>query len=58
MKRTVKELHRPARTQEQSVQTAKALYELADAALKLEMDCGETPVQSEDMDEAPSLAYG
>ena len=58
MKRTVKELHRPARTQEQSVQTAKALYELADAALKLEMDCGETPVQSEGMDEALSLAYG
>lgn len=58
MKRAVKELHRLAWTQEQSVQTAKALYELADASIKLEMDGGGTPVQSEEMDEVPSLANG
>lgn len=58
MKQAVSELRRPVRTQEQSVQTAKVLYELADAALKLEMDTSETPAQNEEIDEAPSLAYG
>ena len=58
MKQAVSELRRPVRTQEQSVQTAKVLYSLANAALKFEMDESETPSQNEEIDEAPSLAYG
>ena len=58
MKHAAKELHRSVRTQDESVRTAKVLYELAEAALKLEMDGGGTPAQSEEMSEEPALAYG
>lgn len=53
------EIRRPARTREQSVQTAKALLELADCAVKLEVeDAIAAPVQTEDMEEMPDFAYG
>ena len=59
MGKALTEIRRPARTREQSVQTAKVLLELADCAVKLEVgDAIATPVQTEDMEEVPDFAYG
>ncbi len=53
------EIRRSARTREQSVQTAKVLLELADCAVRLEVeDAIAVPVQNEDMEEVPDFAYG
>ncbi len=52
------ELRRPARTREQSVQTAKMLYELAKIAVGLAVDEALMQEQTEELTEAPGMAYG
>ena len=57
------DLKQPARTREQSVQTAKQLYELADCAVKCEVEQSmqtvqEEPVQTEECSESMSIGYG
>ena len=52
------ELHRPTRTREQSVQAAKQLYDLAQIAVGLAVDEALTQEQSEELTEAPGMAYG
>ena len=51
------ELRRHARTREQSVQAAKQLYDLAQTAVGLAVDEALTQEQSEEMTEAPGMAY-
>ena len=52
------ELHSPARTRGQSVQAAKMLYELAQAAVGLAVDEALSQEQTEELTEAPGMAYG
>lgn len=58
MRRAVAEIRRPARTREQSVQTAKVLFDLADCAVRLKVDDVLAQEQSEELTEAPGMAYG
>ena len=58
VKTAVNELRRPARTREQSIQAAKVLFELADCAVRLEVQDILAQEQSEDMTEVPGMAYG
>lgn len=51
------EIRRPARTREQSVQTAKVLLELTDCAVKLEVEDAIT-APAQNMEEVPDFAYG
>lgn len=57
------DLKQSARTREQSVQTAKLLYELADCAVRCEVEQSmqtmqEEPVQTEECSESMSIGYG
>ncbi|MBQ8010862.1 MAG: DUF3991 and TOPRIM domain-containing protein [Oscillospiraceae bacterium] len=57
------DLKQPARTREQSVQTAKLLYELADCAVRCEVEQSmqtmqEEPVQTEKCSESMCIGYG
>ncbi len=57
------DLKQPARTREQSVQTAKLLYELADCAVRCEVEQSmqtvqEEPMQTEECSESMSIGYG
>lgn len=57
------DMKQPARTREQSVQTAKLLYELADCAVRCEVEQSmqtvrEEPVQTEECSENMSFGYG
>ena len=57
------DLKQPARTREQSVQTAKQLYELADCAVRCEVEQSmqtvqEEPVQTAECSESMSIGYG
>ncbi len=57
------DLKQPARTREQSVQTAKLLYELAECAVRCEVEQSmqtmqEEPVQTEECSESMSIGYG
>ncbi len=57
------DLKQPARTREQSMQTAKLLYELADCAVRCEVEQSmqtvqEEPVQTEECSESMSIGYG
>ena len=52
------ELRRHARTREQFVQAAKQLYDLAQTAVGLAVDEALTQEQSEELTEAPDMAYG
>ena len=58
VKTAATELRRPARTREQSIQAAKVLFELADCAVRLEVQDILAQEQSEEMAEAPGMAYG
>ena len=57
------DLKQLARTREQSVQTAKLLYELAECAVRCEVEQSmqtmqEEPVQTEECSESMSIGYG
>ena len=58
VKSVLNELRRHARTREQSVQAAKQLYDLAQTAVGLAVDEALTQEQSEELTEAPGMAYG
>ena len=54
-----RDFQQTARTREQSVQTAKLLYQLADAAVKVAVEeyCTEQE-QTEEQEEEPCFAFG
>ena len=58
LKHVQTELRRTVRTREQSVQTAKQFFELAQIAVGMAVDEALVQEQSEELTEAPDMAYG
>ena len=61
----MRDLRQAARTYEQSVATAKRLYQLADCAMRVEVEQGyqqpeldQSEDESEDEEMSPQLGYG